>query len=403
MIALQTVTFAQPLVAARSLVLYVIVSAAIAGAVAAIYRWYVSETAPSGVTTIAGVGAVALYLNTASLGTVVIADGPSPFQADAVVFNLVALGVATVAAPIGARVGDRAATDVFAVAKGRRIEGEVGRLTRSVGRVTPVTLPEEIEDIPDYDPVKTTIKAEMAGKTLLFPHGLTVPELRDRLVTRLKEDYGVTHVDVELDEEATVDRLAVGRRVAGLGPTLAPGSAAVAVTADPAFSATPGDVVQVWQPATAESDPTRLVTAELRSRAGNVATLSIDESEAESLDASTTYRLVTLPTAARADREFVAALRGADETMSVVTITPGSPLEGQPVRDVGATVVGIKSEAGRIEAMPAKDRSLSGGDLVYLLARPETLRRLEEAAATVDDPSVDAGDDASDRGQTQSS
>lgn len=49
--------------------------------------------------------------------------------------------------------------------------------------------------------------------------GLTVDELRRRITTRLREDYGVGNVDIELTEEGTVDYLAVGSRAAGIGPT----------------------------------------------------------------------------------------------------------------------------------------------------------------------------------------
>jgi hypothetical protein len=395
-VALQAVgtglTFAEPMRAIAAIAGFAFAAAVVVAGVALTYRWYFRQGLPQGITLFIGVAVVALYLNTVTLGEIVVGGGGGLFRVDSALFQVVALGAAAVVSPLGRAVGDRLATDVFAFAGARELEGELSTVVRSVGRVTAVTLPEAVEDIEEYDRVAPEVKAEIAGKTLLFPRKLTVAELRDRLVTRLKEDYGIGHVDVDLTDEGTVGYLGVGSRAAGLGPTLAPGGVAVAVRADPAHSASPGDTVQVWSP---PPDPEYVLTAELRATAGDVATLAVDESEAERLAEPTRYRLATLPADPRADREFASLLRGADETMAAVTVGEDSALDGATVDDVPAAVVAIRPAGEPIVALPERSRALAAGDDVYAIARPEAIRRLESrAAAAGSDGGVDEAPEA---------
>jgi hypothetical protein len=377
-LTLQTgVTFEDPMRAGVTLAGFALVAIAVTGSAAIVYRWYARDVIPNGVTLLLGIAVVALYLNTVSLGDIAVGGGGGLFDLDAVLFHVVAVGVAAAVSPVGRRLGDTVAVDVFAFAGGREIEGELSQMVRTVGRVTAVTLPDEIEDIPEYDPVSPEIKADMAGKTLIFPRKLTVAELRDRLITRLKDDYGVGHVDVELTEDGTVEYLGVGSRAAGLGPTLAPGGAAIAIHADPANSASSGDAVQVWTP---PPDPEYVLTAELRSTAGDVTTLALDDAEVDRLEESTRYRLVTLPTDPRADREFASLLRSSDETMAVIDVEADSDLDGTPIEALDAALVAVRPIEGPIEPLPPRSRQLVAGDTLYAIARPETLRQLETRA-----------------------
>jgi hypothetical protein len=354
----------------------------VATVAATVYRWYARERVSLGPPLLLGLAVVAVYLNTVGVFGDVLGAASAPlFRLDAVVVNVVSLGVAALAAPLGRSVGDRIATDVFAVAGASDIDAEISRLVRSVGRVTQVAVPdaEDIEDIDGYDAVSAATKAEIGDSMLLFPRRLTVAELRGRLVTRIKEDHGVGHVDVELDENGAITYLALGSRVAGIGPTLGPGTVAVAVRADPPSGASAGDVVQVWRTDPAE----RVCSAELRAAAGDVVTLAVDEADAPRLDASTDYRLVVLPSDPGVDREFAGLLRAADETMAVVTVGEGSALVGETVGAVDATVVAVRAGGG-VDAIPPRSRELAVGDVVYAVARPETVRRLEATTRAVD-------------------
>ncbi|MFB6080525.1 MAG: TrkA C-terminal domain-containing protein [Haloferacaceae archaeon] len=377
--------------------------AALTGAlVAAVYRWYARRRVPVGPMILSGTGVVAVYLNTVGLyGDVLAGTDTSIFTPAVILFNLGALVFGGVGAAGGRHVGDRIATDTFVALGARELDTDVGRIVRSVGRVTAVELPDEVEDMDGYDPVSREVKSQFAGKTLLFPRRLTGPELRDRLVTRLKQDYGVGHVDVEMTGSGTVDYLAVGTRIAGVGPTLAPGTVACTIDADPAAGASPGDVVQVWR-TDPETGPERVLTGELRATADDAATLAVDAAEATALDATTTYRLVTLPAEPRADREFAAALRAADETMGVVTVAEEGALAGRTVADANeaATVVAVRPPTGPVETLPQRTRTLAPGDALYVVARPEELRRLEARASAADAVTADEGDEGDEDART---
>jgi len=357
------------------------VGAALVGAVvAALYRWYFRQSAHAALGAFAGLATVALYLNTKTAFASVVAGGSDIFALGDVVFNLAAFAVGAAVGAPGARVGDRLAVEVFAFTGSRELDGDVSALVRTVGRLTTVELPDEIGDADGYDPVPEEVKAEMRSKTLVFPRGLTVADLESRVAARLREDYDVGYVDVDLDESGSIEYLGVGTRLAGIGPTLGPGMGAVAVTADPPNSASPGDVVQVWRPG---PDRERVASAELRGVAGDTVTLALDAQDAERL-AGGDYRLLTLPSDQDAERQFAAILRGADETMVTVTVREGAELVGAAVGDVGATVVAVRPTAGAVVPIPARTRTLDPGDVLYLVARPDVVRGVEARATPAD-------------------
>jgi len=346
--------------------------------VAVVYRWYARLRLPVGLALLVGLGTVAAYLNTTAALGLAIDEADGLLQVSTAVRNVATFAAAGAVAVAGGRLGDRVGRVVSVASGVREFDDELGRVVTAVGRAIAVELPAEIDDIEGYDPEPGATKETLAGKTLLFPRGLTVAELRDRLVTRLKDDYGVGHVDLDLEDDGSVSHLALGRRAAGLGPTLAPGTAAVAIRADPPFAASSGDLVQVW---TRGEDSAFVSLAEFRTKQGDVVTLALDELDARDLDPGDEYRLVTLPAGDRFDREFAGLLRAADETFGVATIGTGSPLVGAPVAAIDATVVALRPAEGAVEAIPPRERTLGVGDTVYVVAKPETLRRIDAAAA----------------------
>jgi hypothetical protein len=440
-------------VPATARILAMAIAAGAVGATASfVYRWYSGQSIPEGVAILLGVSVVATALNTtATLKETVAAD--ELVGTGAAGFTIAAFVVGTIAADAGRRFGEGFAGSLPSVDSVRTMESDVGALVRAAGRVIRVHVPETIEDIDGYEPVPEEVKADLAGTTFLFPRRMTVAELRGRLVDRLKRDYEVGHVDVELADDGTVEYLALGRRLAGVGQTLAPGTVAVAIRADPALTATPGDRVQIWRvpsstdgaDATAATDaaapanagsadagthdagapdpgetapgapsagtdgtdrdartdgPKLITTGELRAAAGDVATIAVDESDADRLADDVRYRLVTLPAAVQPEREFASLLRNADETMGSIVVEPGSEMDGRAVEDVDLTVVAVRaadsSDGGReregtVTAIPAGDRVLRAGETVYVMGRPEAIRRLEASGAAPADGPTSSG------------
>lgn len=368
--------------------------AALSGGVATglslLFRWYAGRRAPDGVAILVGLAAIALSLNTTAALTSAIVGSSDLLDPTTALVTIGTFAAGTVAADAGNRMGDRIAVTLFGGRASRDLS-DVTQLVRTGGRVIHVELPDHVEDIDGYDPVSDEEKAAIAATRMRFPRRLTVAELEDRIVARLREDHGVGRVDLELTAEGEVEYLAVGTRMAGIGPTLGPGTVAVAVRADPAFAASPGDTVQVWTPGgnsgtTTAPEPEHVVTAELRGAVEDVATLAVDAFEADRLDPVERYRLVTLPREPSADREFVSLLRAADETMAAVGIDPDSALVGITVGALDVTVVAIQPPDGRVEPLPPRHRVLAGDETVYVVGRPDVLRRFEAAGASEVDP-----------------
>ncbi|MFC6733535.1 hypothetical protein ACFQH3_02110 [Haladaptatus sp. GCM10025707] len=189
-------------------------------ALAFVYRWYSRQKSPRSVAILVGLSAVSLWLNTDFALKQVITDGNlADLQTNAIV-TIASFIAGGIGASIGHQIGDDLAVRFFAISGVKDLNREMSQLVQSVGRTITVTLPEEIHDIEGYDPADDATKEKLSGISLVFPRKLTVGELKSRLVSRLKEDYSVGHVDIELDESGTVTFLAIGSRAAGLGPTL---------------------------------------------------------------------------------------------------------------------------------------------------------------------------------------
>lgn len=391
------------------------VTAAVAAGLGALgYRWYVREPLPNGLAAILGVGTVAVYLNTVGLFGQVLdpTTGPSPFAPPTVVRNVVALAGGVVTTPVGRWVGDRLAVSLLGV--GRTVDPGVGRLRGRLGGATAVELPAtaDIEDAAGYDPVPEATKERLGGRTVALARGPGA--ITERLRTHLRESYGVGHVDADVTG-GTVSYLALGTRPAGVAPTLPPGTVAVPVRADPPNGAGPGDLVQVWTvdaPAPgdtpAEADATgateasargesasettgrpvarRVTTGELRATAGETVTLALDESDTTALSADREYRLVTLPARPGADRAFASLLSATEQRMDAVGVAADGPLVGTTVDDVAGAVVAVRTTAGELEPIPPRARTLSAGETLYVVATPETLRRLGARGEAGDRP-----------------
>ena len=359
--------------------------------VAVVYRWWGRERVPEGIALLLGLTAVALVLNTEQTLRQVLDSGGGG-GIDEAVRTVTTFTASAIVADLGRRVGDRGAASAFSEGATARFDRELAQVVRAGGRVLAVTLPADVDDIDGYDPVPAETKEAFAGERFVFPRRVTVGELEDRIRARLEDDYGVGHVDVAVTADGEVTYLAVGAREAGLGPTLAPGAAAIAVQADPANAASAGDVVQVWT-RSADGEPARVANAEVRASVGDVVTLVLDDDDAAALADDVQYRLATLPSAPAVEREFASLLRAAEETMGAVVVDADSPLKGSVVGALDVTVAAIRRPDRGVIPIPARDTPIEVGTTLYVVARPDALRAFETAAGNVTAP-VDAVADA---------
>lgn len=349
----------------------------IAVAAASLYRWYIHEGIPQGVTLLLGGSAIALALNTTATLGQSIGGTTDLLTPEAASFTLLALFLGGIASEGGRRLGDRLGARLAPTWSLGGIDRDVSAFVRGGGRTLRITLPDVIGDIDGHDPVRPDVKERLAGQTMVFPGRLTHDELHEAFVDRLQRDATVGKVDVEFTDDGEVLYLAIGRGEAGIGHAIPPGQVAIAIRADPAFSAGPGDHVRVWRTTDA---PERLLTGEIRGIAGDVVTLAVDEGDVDRLAPEAGYRLVTLPGRERPDREFAAILRRANETAAEVTVAEGSPLVGRAVGDLEVTVLGVETAGGAVEAPPAAGRSIAVDERVVVMGRPDAVRRFEAGA-----------------------
>lgn len=353
-----------------------LLSAGIAAFSAFLFRWRTGNQLPDGAALLLGLGFVAIYLNGRIALVQFLGGGEEILDPVVVGVNLTTLVASAITALAGWQLGDR-------YGRSRRLRHtlnpRISPFVRATGRFIVLELPDDIEDIDGYDPASAAIKTDLAGKTYTFARGLTVEELRETLRRKLRKEYGVAHVDVELTVEGEVTFLAVGGREAGIGPTLAPRAAATAIVADPALTASPGDTVQIWH------GEKRVGTAELRAATETTATVSARAEIIATLDPETQYRLMTLPVDERADRLFASMLRQADETMSSFTVTADATLDGESIESLRLTVIAVERPDGETETIPQRSREIEAGDRLYVIGHPRQLRRAE-ASATGSEP-----------------
>ncbi len=351
-----------------------ILGAGVGGLTAFLFRWYSGSELPDGVAIILGLGVIAAWLNTTAVLGRAIGGTDIQLSIDAAVFTISSFGVGVVGTDIGRRFGDRLGK---AITRIPHRDESLSTIIKTRGRLLTVSLPDEIGDLDGYEPIDPAQKAQLAGRSFVFPRRLTVDELRTRIVDRLVSDYRIGQVDVELTSDGTITHLAVGGQVTGLGSTLPPGRVAVAIRADPAFSAGPGDAVQIW---TDDESPQLVARGELRGTTADLATVAVDRDVVAALDPASQYRLVTLPSQLGAGREFASLLRAATETTDAILIEPQSELVGQPLRDVRGSVVAIETADGTLTAVPSLDRTLSPGETLYVIGQNKTLRTLRSNA-----------------------
>ena len=336
------------------------------------YRMRFHERLPDGASLIIGLGIVAVYLNTQLFLIEYVIDDGDPLEFGRALATLAVFVFASMGSLAGLSAGDRfGESERFTWA---RVDMSLNPIVRATGRYITVTLPDDIEDIEGYDPVSAETKTAIAGLSMDFPRGLTVQALESQLIERLTDKHDIGYVDVDLTAEGSVSFIAVGQRAAGLGPSLPTGTAAVALRADPPFSATPGDTVEIWLP----GEDVHVGTAELRASVeSGIVTVVCSKAVADRIDPDTTYRLMTLPAEIHVEREFALILRRHETTMGVIDIDGESQLVGTSLGDIDGAVMAVQ-HGQRVETIPPTDRTIAAEDRLFILARPEGLRALEQ-------------------------
>lgn len=358
-----------------------LLSALVATVAAFGFRAATTRRLPLGAAAVLSLGAVALWFLGRILADEPVLRGQPLVHEATALYALLTFLLGALAAGVGWRLGDYVARDVYDVAAIPG-DGETARLLRSAGLAVEIRLPDRIGDAEGYPAVDEATKRDLAGRTLLFSRRLSTDELTDRLERRIERDFELGHAHATVTDAGAVDRFAVGARRSRLGPSLPPGTAAVAVEADPASEAARGDPVEVWRD---DGDGTRLIaTGVLRAKLGDVVTVVVEDGDVEAFDRDATCRLTTLPEKPTDVADLVAVVRSVDEAVTAVDVASGGPLEGEFVSWLPATVVVVDRESQPVP-FPDDRETLQAGDTAYVLGKPAEMRRLAEYERDLDE------------------
>jgi len=348
-----------------------LLAAVVATAFAFVFRALSARSTPVGVTAILGLGAVAAVLNATAVSGSSLVAGTEIVYYGTGAYLLGVFVTGSVGAEVGRRLGDHVARDVFDVAA-IDASGEAAAILQSAALVTPVELPAEIADLAGYATVGKSTKRRLAGRELVVPEGLSNAALESRLRARIRRDFDVDSVHVDVDDDRTVRSLAVGRQPGGVGPLLAPRTVALAVEGDPAPDASTGDPVELWPRGDGSNEP--VATGSVQATDGDVTTLAVDADDVDAVTPGETYRLLARSGEPSDVHELVATLRETDATVTKATVEEGGPLHGEFADWLPVTVLVIERDGERIP-FPAANETLEPGDTVHVLGTPEGLHR----------------------------
>ncbi|WP_440766814.1 hypothetical protein [Natronorubrum sp. DTA7] len=301
----------------------------------------------------------------------VVADSPLVHYTSGT-FLLGVLFVGCVTAIGGQRLGDHLACGVYEITP---IEhgGPVAALVQSAGLASVVQLPASIDDAEGYPTVDDERKRALADREFLLPSGLSVPERRSRLESRIESDFGVGYVRADLSDAGAVTAIAVGDRRVGVSSTLGPDQVAVAIEGEPSPRASAGDPIEVW---TADEGSSRLVTTgSLRASAGSATTVIVNADDSDAFEPGGCYQLTTRPETPSDGRALVSAIRAGDETVTAITVEDDGPLASEFAGWVSGTVLAI-DRGEEILSLPADKEPLQPDDRVYVFGTPTELEAL---------------------------
>ncbi|WP_436346642.1 hypothetical protein [Natronorubrum sp. FCH18a] len=341
-------------------------------AVAFGYRALTVRELPIGPAVLVGLALPSGWLTAEALrhGEVIVDSPLVHYTSGTFLFGVLFVGC--VAAVGGHRLGDHLACGVYEITA-IEASGPVADLVQSAGLAIVVSLPGSIDDAEGYPSVDDERKQELADREFLLPSGLSVPERRSRLESRIESDYDVGYVRADLSEEGAVATIAVGDRQTGVSPTLGPDQVAVAIAGDPSPRASAGDPIEVW---TADEGSSRLVTTgTLRASAGPITTVVVDADDVDAFEPDGRYQLTTRPETPSDGHALVSAIRAADETVVAITVEDGGPLESEFAGWVPGTVLAIDRD-DEVLTVPADKEPLAAGDTIYVFGTPAELREL---------------------------
>lgn len=297
----------------------------------------------------------------------------------------------------------------------RTLSTDVIELVGGRGEVR-VTVAGDVGDIEGYPPADDALREAIRTGSWSFPADIPLPELESRVVDRLRTEYDLTAVDIELDERARATvavapplgavskRVASGERavsVPALVPTGVARSDHVTVVAGEdrydgtvvaASSGTKPKKTEKAAETTApavegESEPAEAKPATPTTDGGEGrVTVSVSRTAAAALLDAEPNRLEVRSRGIRREFELVSLLRRAGKRFRKLTVGEDGALAGKTigessVRDTyGVAVLAVRHD-GSWHLAPRGSQTVTAGDELFAVGTREALTDFEGVVA----------------------
>lgn len=280
-------------------------------------------------------------------------------------------------------------------------------------KITPVT----VEDITGYPPLSEETRQAILSQTWKFPVGLSVTELESRVAEKLTEAYSLADVTVAIDSEGTAE-VTAAPETAGLSRRIPDGTRAVSIrtllptglaigdqatlslaegtVSGPVISAktdgvapeseTPPPDPEVETDGGEETEPERPPQAPTTSGGYGSVTLALPPEEARRVIREDVAKLTVNSRGTSREYEAVDVLERGDNQFHLVTVAPGTPIDGVTLADAtvretfGVAVLAVRQKAGRLVA-PPRSTAVSAGDELLVAGPADAIAEFREATA----------------------
>ncbi|MFH5799758.1 potassium channel family protein [Haladaptatus sp. CMAA 1911] len=260
----------------------------------------------------------------------------------------------------------------------------------------------DVGDIEGYPPLPDDLRATIAEDEWTFPGDLPIPELESRLADRLRTDYDLTDVAVEIDARATATVNAAPPE-GSLSRRVPPGKRAVSVDTLVPTGLSRSDTVVFslgdeeiggtvlsaktngGGGANEDTDAPSAPTPTTTGGDGRV-TVAVSNGEARQLLDDTPTKLRVESRGTRYEFELIRLLRRAGKRWERVSIRAGSEFDGLTLgaasvrATYGVAVLALERD-GDWTVAPPGTTALEARDDLYVVGNDESIRRFSEAVA----------------------
>lgn len=290
-----------------------------------------------------------------------------------------------------------------------------------------ITVKGEVLDMEGYPPVPDDIRRAIKDGEWTFPADLPVPELETRFAERLRTEFDLADVSIQLDEKARATIVAAPP-LSGLSRRVPPGRRAVSVEALVPTGLARGDEVDVvteagtvhgtvlsarsgdggkGAPVRAAPEAEATTSGEPGGSGGDAVapdgepggppaptttggegrvTVAVTRSEAEALLRVSRARVVVTARGHRREYELISLLRRAGKRFRRLTVRPGGALDGAtlgstPIRDDhGVAILAVRRPDGWV-MVPRGTTTVEAGDDLFVVGPPGSLDTFAEVTA----------------------